>query len=52
MLLGQRLTDREIGERLFDGSRTGECHVSRLLDKLDVRNRREAAAIAAHLGLV
>ena len=52
LLLGQRLTDREIGERLFIGSRTVECHVGRLLAKLDVRNRREAATIAARLGLV
>ena len=52
LLLGQRLTDREIGERLFIGSRTVECHVSRLLAKLDARNRREAAAVAARLGLV
>lgn len=52
LLLGQRMSDREIGERLFIGSRTVECHVAHLLDKLEARNRREAAAIAVHLGLV
>ena len=52
LLLGQRLTDREIGERLFIGPRTVQGHVSRLRDKLDVRNGREAAAIVVHLGLV
>ena len=52
LLLGQRLTDREIGERLFIGLRTVECHVARLFGKLEARNRREAAATAARLGLI
>ena len=52
LLLGERLTDREIGERLFIGKRTAECHVAHLLAKLEARNRREAAAIATRLGLV
>ena len=52
LLLGQRLTDCEISEQLFTGKRTVECHVARLLTKLEARNRRETAVIAARLGLL
>jgi non-specific serine/threonine protein kinase len=51
-MLCQRLTNAEIAARLFLSHRTVEDHVSRLLDKLNVANRREAAAMAARLGLV
>lgn len=40
-LLGERLTNAEIGERLFISVRTVESHVSSLLTKLELSNRRE-----------
>jgi DNA-binding NarL/FixJ family response regulator len=51
-MLCQRLTNAEMAARLFLSHRTVEDHVSRLLDKLNVSNRREAAAMAVRLGLV
>ncbi len=48
-LLCLRLTDREIGEHLVIGIRTVHTHVSRILEKLEVANRREAAAVAIRL---
>jgi ATP/maltotriose-dependent transcriptional regulator MalT len=44
-------TNREIGERLFMAEKTASVHVSRILAKLDVRSRTEAAAVAHRLGL-
>jgi DNA-binding NarL/FixJ family response regulator len=51
-LLCQRLTDAEIGDRLFLSKRTIEHHVSNILSKLGVANRRQAAAFAARNHLV
>jgi DNA-binding CsgD family transcriptional regulator len=46
-LLGHGLSNVEIGERLFITPKTAEHHVGRILGKLGLRNRAEAAAYAA-----
>ncbi|HEU0114177.1 MAG TPA: LuxR C-terminal-related transcriptional regulator, partial [Thermomicrobiales bacterium] len=51
-LLGQRLTNPEIGARLFISPRTAGNHVASILGKLGAADRREAVAIAVRLGLV
>ncbi len=51
-LLADGRTNREIGETLFMAEKTASVHVSRILAKLDVRTRTEAAAVAYRLGLV
>lgn len=50
-LLGDRLTNREIADRLYISVRTVESHVSALLTKLGAENRRQLAALAAGLSL-
>ena len=49
-LVGQGLTNREIGEQLFISAKTASVHVSAILRKLGVTSRTEAAVLAAHLG--
>jgi DNA-binding CsgD family transcriptional regulator/tetratricopeptide (TPR) repeat protein len=44
-------TNRQIGQELFITSKTASVHVSRILAKLGVAGRGEAAAIAHRLGL-
>jgi DNA-binding CsgD family transcriptional regulator/tetratricopeptide (TPR) repeat protein len=44
-------TNREIGERLHMAEKTASVHVSRILAKLNVRSRTEAAAVAHRQGL-
>ncbi|MFT4037673.1 MAG: LuxR C-terminal-related transcriptional regulator [Thermomicrobiales bacterium] len=51
-LLAAGQTDREIADALFIGPRTVSWHVSAVLGKLEVRTRREAAALALSAGLL
>jgi DNA-binding CsgD family transcriptional regulator/tetratricopeptide (TPR) repeat protein len=51
-MVAEGATNREIGERLFMAEKTASVHVSRILAKLDVRSRTEAAAVAHRHGLV
>jgi len=44
-------TNRQIGAALFMSEKTASVHVSRILAKLDVRTRAQAAAVAARAGL-
>jgi DNA-binding NarL/FixJ family response regulator len=48
-LLGHGLTNGAIGERLFISPKTVEHHVGRILAKLGLRSRAEAAAYAVRL---
>jgi ATP/maltotriose-dependent transcriptional regulator MalT len=51
-LVTEGRTNREIGEALFISDKTASVHVSRILAKLGVRSRVEAATAAHRLGLV
>jgi DNA-binding CsgD family transcriptional regulator len=44
-------TNREIGVELYMSPKTASVHVSRILHKLDVRGRIDAATVAHRLGL-
>ncbi len=50
-LVARGATNREIGEKLFMAEKTASVHVSRILAKLGVRSRTEAAGLAHRLGL-
>jgi len=49
-LLGEGLTNREIADRLYVSTRTVDHHVSAILNRLGVNNRREAVAAASEAG--
>jgi DNA-binding CsgD family transcriptional regulator/tetratricopeptide (TPR) repeat protein len=51
-LVARGMTNREIGEHLFMAEKTASVHVSRILAKLDVSSRVEAATAAQRLGIV
>ena len=48
-LIGDGLTNRQIGERLFLAEKTVKNHVTRLLAKLGMERRVQAAVLAAKL---
>jgi DNA-binding CsgD family transcriptional regulator len=50
--LAHRRTNVEVAGALFVSPRTVQTHVLNVLGKLRAANRREAAAVAARLGLV
>jgi DNA-binding CsgD family transcriptional regulator len=47
-----RQTDAEIADQLFNSYRTVTTHVTHIFDKLDARNRRDAAALAVRFRLL
>jgi LuxR family maltose regulon positive regulatory protein len=51
-LLVERLTNREIGERLFISTATVKRHAHNIYEKLNVKSRREAVTKAVALGLI
>jgi ATP/maltotriose-dependent transcriptional regulator MalT len=51
-LLTRGATNREIGAELYMAEKTASVHVSRILSKLGVRSRTQAAAVAHRTGLV
>jgi DNA-binding NarL/FixJ family response regulator len=48
-LIGEGLTNRQIGERLFLAEKTIKNYVSHLLNKLGMQRRTQAAVLAAEL---
>ncbi|MCO4812835.1 MAG: hypothetical protein KC572_14635 [Gammaproteobacteria bacterium] len=51
-LLVERLTNKEIGGRLFISTATVKRHAHSIYEKLNVKGRREAVAKAIELGLI
>jgi len=51
-LLAQGLSNAEIGTQLYIGETTVKTHVTRVLQKLDVRDRAQAIVAAYRTGLV
>jgi DNA-binding NarL/FixJ family response regulator len=46
-LIGKGMSNREIGKELFISTRTVKFHISSIFEKLDVKNRTEAALLVA-----
>ena len=51
-LVGRGLSNGEIGERLFLSPLTAKTHVSRIMTKLDARDRVHLVVVAYESGLV
>ena len=51
-LVAEGLTNEEIADRLYLSPATARTHVSRILAKLDVRNRAQLVVLAYETGLV
>ena len=50
-LIAEGATNRQIGTALFMAEKTASVHVSRILSKLGVRSRTQAAAVAHRMHL-
>jgi DNA-binding NarL/FixJ family response regulator len=50
-LVAEGRTNRQIGQKLFITEKIASLHVSRILAKLGVATRGEAAAVVHRLGL-
>ncbi|KUN00089.1 LuxR family transcriptional regulator [Streptomyces yokosukanensis] len=48
-LIGEGLTNREIGKELYLSEKTVKNHISRMLSKLGVQRRVQAAVLASHV---
>jgi DNA-binding NarL/FixJ family response regulator len=51
-LLGEGLTNTQIGSALFISPKTASVHVTHILRKLGVTTRAHAATVAARQGLL
>ena len=51
-LIGNGATNREIAERLIISENTVKSHLRSILNKLNIRNRQQAAVYAEREGLV
>jgi len=51
-LVGRGLSNQEIATELMIGEKTVKTHVSKILAKLGVRSRTQAALYAVRIGLV
>ena len=51
-LVAEGLSNGRIAEQLYISTKTASVHVSRIIAKLNVTNRVEAAAVAHRLGLL